>query len=207
MVESPEVMPIQHPLIFVWPEALVFWTVLFWVYLMEGRQIQRRRAVSGGYEGSDKYSGLFISIGSSLLQLGAVALAYYQPASMGEENLRTVFYVGIVITLSGTFLRMHCWKMLGEFFTHTVTIASNHQVINIGAYRFLRHPAYLGGWLNLIGLGLIMGNFASLALISIGGFFLFHYRITVEEQALQSALGEQYTRFMQTRKRLIPFVY
>jgi protein-S-isoprenylcysteine O-methyltransferase Ste14 len=200
-------MPLNHPLIFVWPEALIFWTVLAWIYLMEGRQLQRRRAVSGGYEGSDRYSGLFISVGSTLLQLGAVALAYYQPASMGEENQHPVFYAGLAITVVGTLLRMHCWKMLGEFFTHTVTIASNHQVVNIGAYRFLRHPAYLGGWLNLIGLGLIMGNFASLALISIGGFVLFHYRITVEEQALQSALGEQYKRFMQTRKRLIPFVY
>jgi protein-S-isoprenylcysteine O-methyltransferase Ste14 len=200
-------MPTNHPLIFVWPEALLFWTTLAWVYLMEGRQLQRRRAVSGGYEGSDRYSGLFISVGSTMLQLGAVALAYFEPASMGEDRVHTAFYVGLVVTISGTLLRMHCWKMLGEFFTHTVTIASNHQVINIGAYRFLRHPAYLGGWLNLIGLGLIMGNFASLALISIGGFAIFHYRITVEEQALQTALGEQYTRFMQSRKRLIPFVY
>ncbi|MFT3859283.1 MAG: isoprenylcysteine carboxylmethyltransferase family protein [Aquabacterium sp.] len=200
-------MPLHHPLIFVWPEALLFWVALAWIYLMEGRQLQRRRAVSGGYEGSDKYSGLFISIGSTLLQLGAVALAYYEPASVGEENKHAFFYTGLVVLVSGTLLRMHCWKMLGEFFTHTVTIASNHQVINIGAYRFLRHPAYLGGWLNLIGLGLIMGNFASLALITIGGFAIFHYRITVEEQALESALGEQYRQFMQSRKRLIPFVY
>ena len=200
-------MPVHHPLIFVWPEALLFWTTLAWIYTMEWRQLQRRRAVSGGYEGSDRYSGLFLSVGSTALQLGAVALAYYTPASMGDDKQHLAYFIGLAVTVSGTLLRMHCWKMLGEFFTHTVTIAANHQVINIGAYRFLRHPAYLGGWLNLIGLGLIMGNYASLAVITIGGFVIFHYRITVEEQALEGALGEQYRSFMQSRKRLIPFVY
>jgi protein-S-isoprenylcysteine O-methyltransferase Ste14 len=32
-------------------------------------------------------------------------------------------------------------------------------------------------------------------------------RIEVEEAALESALGESYARFKQSRKRLIPFVY
>ena len=200
-------MPTIHPLIFVWPEALVFWSVLAWVYLMEGRQIQRKRKLSGGYEGDDRYSGLVISVGSSLLQLGALALAYYQPLSMGQENLHTAFYAGLVVLVTGTLLRMHCWKALGEFFTHTVTIAKDHQVVNIGAYRFLRHPAYLGGWLNLIGLGVILGNYGSVALITIGAFGIFHYRIEVEEKALEKGLGDAYRQFKQSRKRLIPFVY
>lgn len=200
-------MPIHHPLIFVWPEALAFWGLLVWVYIMEGRQLQRKRKVSGGYEGSDRYSGLVISVGSSVLQLGGIALAYYEPWAMAPEMVHPAFYLGLVVVASGTLLRMHCWKMLGEFFTHTVTIADNHEVINIGAYRFLRHPAYLGGWLNLLGLALTLGNFASLLLITIGSFAIFHYRITVEEEALEGALGDKYTQFKQSRKRLIPFVY
>jgi protein-S-isoprenylcysteine O-methyltransferase Ste14 len=33
------------------------------------------------------------------------------------------------------------------------------------------------------------------------------YRIEAEEAALEAALGEPYTQFKKTRKRLIPFVY
>jgi protein-S-isoprenylcysteine O-methyltransferase Ste14 len=200
-------MPLQHPIIFTMPEGIAFWVVMAWVYLMEGRQLQRKRAVSKGWEGDDRYSGLVISVGSSLLQLGGIALAYYQAANMPEDMRHPAYYGGLVVVVCGTILRMHCWKMLGEFFTHTVTIANDHKVINIGAYRFLRHPAYLGGWLNLLGLGLTLGNFASLALITIGSFAIFHYRITVEEHALEKALGEQYKQFKQSRARLIPFVY
>jgi len=206
MAAVPPMSSIQ-PLIFTWPIALAFWGVLAWIYLMEGRQLQRRRKVSGAADGSDRYSGLVISVGSSVLQVSAVVLAFYQPTSVGEAHLLAFYLVGLVVMVSGTFLRMHCWKALGQFFTHTVTIATDHQVINIGAYRWLRHPAYLGGWLNLIGMGLVMGNWASLGLITFGAFGLFLYRIEVEEAALEQALGDSYRAFKQTRKRLIPFVY
>jgi protein-S-isoprenylcysteine O-methyltransferase Ste14 len=196
-----------QPLIFTWPVALAFWGVLAWIYLMEGRQLQRRRKVSGAADGSDRYSGLVISIGSSVLQISATVLAFYAPTSMGEANLLPAYGLGLIVMVCGTLLRMHCWKALGQFFTHTVTIADDHQVVNIGAYRWLRHPAYLGGWLNLIGMGVVLGNWASVGVLTIGAFGMFLYRIEVEEAALEQALGESYRAFKHSRKRLIPFVY
>jgi protein-S-isoprenylcysteine O-methyltransferase Ste14 len=196
-----------QPLIFTWPEAIAFWGVLAWIYVMEGRQLQRRRKVSGAADGSDRYSGLVISIGSSVLQTSALVLSFYAPTVMPAESAHAAFAIGLVVMVCGTLLRMHCWKALGQFFTHTVTIADDHQVINIGAYRWLRHPAYLGGWLNLIGMGVAMGNFASVGVLTIGSFAMFLYRIEVEEAALEAALGESYRSFKKTRKRLIPFVY
>jgi protein-S-isoprenylcysteine O-methyltransferase Ste14 len=195
------------PLIFVWPDAAIFWSLMAWIYFVEGRQIQRKSAVSEGYSGSDKYSGLVISIGATVLQMLAVLFAYHQPTSVGEANLHTAYYAGLAMVACGTLLRMHCWKALGTFFTHTVTIASNHQVVNVGAYQWLRHPSYLGALLNLIGIGLLLGNYASLAIMTLGSCAIYLYRIEVEENALEAALGESYTRFKQTRKRLIPFVY
>ena len=152
-------MPEIRPLIFVWPEAIAFWAVFAWLYFMEGRQLQRRMKVSGGYKGDDKYSGLVISVGSTVLQLGALALAFWQPGLVPEDQRHTYFWGGLVVTASGTLLRMQCWAALGKFFTHTVTIAGDHQVINDGPYRFVRHPSYAGALLNLIGLGIIMGNY------------------------------------------------
>lgn len=196
------------PLLFVWPEAVAFWTVLAWLYLMEGRQIQRKRALSKGADGDDRYSGLVIAVGSTVLQVAAGFIAYfYQDTSVGAENLHAFYYGGLVVMVAGTLLRMHCWKALGKFFTHTVTIADDHRVVNIGAYRYLRHPAYLGGLLNLIGLSFVLGNWVSVALITVGSFGIFLYRIEVEEAAMEAALGEAYASFKRSRKRLIPFVY
>jgi len=52
-----------------------------------------------------------------------------------------------------------------------------------------------------------LGNYGSVALITIGAFAIFHYRIEVEEKALEKGLGDAYRQFKQSRKRLIPFVY
>jgi protein-S-isoprenylcysteine O-methyltransferase Ste14 len=200
-------MPEFRPLILVWPEALAFWLAFAWLYAMEARQLQRRLKISGGYSGDDKYSGLVISVGSTILQLAAFALAFYQPSSVPEDQRQAYFWAGLAITCSGTLLRVQCWAALGKFFTHTVTIAGDHQVINNGPYRFVRHPSYAGALLNLIGLGITLGNFGSIAVITIGSAIIYTYRISVEEAALEAALGDKYRQFKLTRKRLIPYVF
>jgi protein-S-isoprenylcysteine O-methyltransferase Ste14 len=58
----------------------------------------------------------------------------------------------------------------------------------------------------VLGLGLVLGNwaaiFAILACVGIG----YAYRIHVEEAALVEALGEPYKDYMRRTQRLIPFV-
>jgi len=53
----------------------------------------------------------------------------------------------------------------------------------------------------------VLGNWASVGVLTIGAFGMFLYRIEVEEAALEQALGESYRAFKLSRKRLIPFVY
>jgi protein-S-isoprenylcysteine O-methyltransferase Ste14 len=79
-------------------------------------------------------------------------------------------------------------------------------VIEAGPYRYIRHPSYTGALITVIGLGLALGNWASivamLACISAG----YAYRIHVEEAALVSALGQPYREYMSRTARLVPFV-
>jgi protein-S-isoprenylcysteine O-methyltransferase len=196
-----------RPLIFVWPEALAFWSVLAWSYFLESRQYQQKKKRSAGHDGADKYSGLVISMGSFVLQAAAVALAFYAPTAVASELLHPMYYAGVAVIVAGMLLRIHCWRVLGAFFTHTVTIANDHQLVDGGAYKWVRHPSYLGALLASLGLGLVLGNYASLATVFLGSWAIYIYRIEVEEAALETALGESYTRFKQTRKRLIPYVY
>ncbi|MFX8657083.1 hypothetical protein ABTM30_19555, partial [Acinetobacter baumannii] len=68
-------------------------------------------------------------------------------------------------------------------------------------------PSYLGALMTLAGLGLALSNWASLIVMIVGSWAIYIYRIEVEEVALESALGESYTQFKKSRKRLIPLVY
>jgi protein-S-isoprenylcysteine O-methyltransferase Ste14 len=58
----------------------------------------------------------------------------------------------------------------------------------------------------MIGLGLAMGNWLSLAAMVLVPLTAYVYRIRVEEQALKARFGESYEHYAATRWRLVPFV-
>jgi protein-S-isoprenylcysteine O-methyltransferase Ste14 len=201
------IMEFAAPLAFKLPYAAAFWGVAVWGYVMESLQIKRKLSRSAEASGADRYSGLVISVGNGGLQLLAFVASFYVPWQVSPERQMPMFMGGLALIVAGMLLRMHCWRVLGAFFTHTVTIADDHRVVDQGAYSWLRHPSYLGALMTLGGLGVALGSHVLTALMLLCSTAIYVYRIEVEEAALESALGESYARFKQSRKRLIPFVY
>jgi protein-S-isoprenylcysteine O-methyltransferase len=115
--------------------------------------------------------------------------------------------LGIATVIAGLAFRWYSIIYLGRFFTVNVEIAADHQLIDSGPYRLLRHPSYTGALLAFYGLALCTMNWASLAIMTVGPTAAFLYRIHVEEAALAGAFGERYRLYMQRTARLIPAVY
>jgi protein-S-isoprenylcysteine O-methyltransferase len=115
--------------------------------------------------------------------------------------------IGVALFVGGMVLRWYSIIQLGRFFTVNVSIAADHQLIDTGPYRFVRHPSYTGALLAFIGFAMVLRNWASVLVISLPVAFAFLYRINVEERALIQALGERYRDYIGRTKRLIPFVY
>ena len=115
--------------------------------------------------------------------------------------------VGVALFVVGMVLRWYSIIHLGRFFTVNVAIAADHQLVETGPYRFVRHPSYTGALLAFIGFAMVLRNWASVLVISLPIGFAFLYRINVEERALVQALGERYRAYMKRTKRLIPLVY
>jgi len=80
-------------------------------------------------------------------------------------------------------------------------------VIERGAYKWVRHPAYLAGILLFVGIGLALENWISIAVNVLVPVAVYGYRIHVEEQALVETLGTPYREYMNRTKRLIPFLF
>jgi protein-S-isoprenylcysteine O-methyltransferase len=85
-----------------------------------------------------------------------------------------------------------------------VTIQAGHEVIRSGPYRVLRHPAYAGALLALVGIGVVFGSWPALALCVAPIAAALVQRIRVEEAALEAALGEPYGEYERSTSRLIP---
>jgi protein-S-isoprenylcysteine O-methyltransferase Ste14 len=123
---------------------------------------------------------------------------------LAHENF---LLAALVIFAIGIVLRVYSISWLGKFFTANVAIAADHELIDNGPYRLVRHPSYTGALLTFLGFGLSFGNIASLLILLVPVCAAFLWRIHVEEQALLGAFGERYRAYMKKTKRLVPGIY
>ncbi|MCO5100554.1 MAG: isoprenylcysteine carboxylmethyltransferase family protein [Burkholderiaceae bacterium] len=76
-------------------------------------------------------------------------------------------------------------------------------LVDRGVYRFSRNPIYLGDALILVGWGLWLANFASLAAIALFVVYLNRFQIEPEERALQASFGQAYDAYRARVRRWI----
>ena len=138
--------------------------------------------------------------------VAGIYVAKHWPAATLPHH-RSFVFAGVVLFIAGLLLRWWAIITLGRFFTVDVTIEKDHELVERGPFRIVRHPSYTGVLLAFVGLALTLGNWAALLviLLPIGAAFI--HRMNVEENALAGALGSQYTDYMRRTKRLVPFVY
>jgi protein-S-isoprenylcysteine O-methyltransferase Ste14 len=194
----------MKPLAYTWPYSLLFWGAFLFAYVPEFALVSRSRPTKGEKtdRGSLKVIVWVVSIGSFV----AFAVSPI-PAFLIARGQKVWFAIGLLVLLSGTLLRRHCWRMLGQHFTGNVKVTSEQPVIDRGAYRWVRHPSYTGGILMYLGTGIALTNWLSALIISISGAVGYSYRVRVEEEALQANLGGRYQEYMQRTKRFVPFIF
>jgi len=116
----------------------------------------------------------------------------------------TIQYVGLALMISGVAFREWAIIILGRHFSVVVVIETDHRLVIKGPYRWLRHPAYTGGLLAMMGYHLAVGSWLTLLLTIIILLPAFLYRIKVEEQALLAEFGTEYQAYMHRTWRLFP---
>ena len=113
-------------------------------------------------------------------------------------------WLGVGLFAAGMMFRWWAIMHLGRFFSVDVAIASDHEVVDTGPYRFVRHPSYTGLLVQCAGLGVALGTVLSLLVIVVPTFLVLFYRIQVEEKVLLANLGEGYAAYTRRTKRLLP---
>jgi len=147
-----------------------------------------------------------ILFGTSTASFLAYPLAFVKAGSFPNSWQLPLFVAGVLMMLLGSLLRRYCWRTLGEYFTGDVKAKADQPVIRSGPYRLVRHPSYTAAMMMFIGVGLALGNWLSLALLTIAAIAAYSYRVSVEEHALLETIGAPYDAYMKECKRFIPYV-
>jgi protein-S-isoprenylcysteine O-methyltransferase Ste14 len=127
-------------------------------------------------------------------------------AGVGEIKLLDpyLFNFGLLLIILGVFIRRIAILTLQRQFTVNVVIVKNHQIIDSGIYKHIRHPAYLGSLFSFLGLGISYQNWISLIVVFLPILISFLYRLRIEEQALIEHFNGDYLLYQKATKRLIP---
>jgi protein-S-isoprenylcysteine O-methyltransferase len=165
---------------------------------------RRSRSRTGTKQDRSTLRVLWLIIMASVA--AGIYVAGYWPAAALPHG-RMFAFAGVVLFFAGLLLRWWAIITLGRFFTVDVTIEKDHELVEQGPFRIVRHPSYTGVLLAFVGFALSLRNWAALLviLLPIGAAFI--HRMNVEEDALSRALGRRYADYMKRTKRLVPFVY
>jgi protein-S-isoprenylcysteine O-methyltransferase Ste14 len=173
----------------------------FFEVFMNLRQRSKTRITSS----SDKSSlwGLY----------GLITLGYALSFAVGATKFgriyawNTFFTIGMALFVVGLLIRIHALRTLRQYFTYSVAKVENHQIVETGLYKFIRHPGYLGQLIIFLGISTSISNWLSILAMMIPVTLGYLYRIKVEERFMLEQLGEDYLNYRERTKMIFPMVY
>jgi protein-S-isoprenylcysteine O-methyltransferase Ste14 len=113
---------------------------------------------------SDRGSGAVILGG---MFAGIVAISVF--ANLGYATFPLpIVYLGIVFMAVGIAVRQWAIATLGRFFSTHLRVVEGHRIVDVGLYRYVRHPSYTGALIIMLGVGLAGGSWEGLAVV-LGG--------------------------------------
>jgi protein-S-isoprenylcysteine O-methyltransferase Ste14 len=189
-------MNIKLYIIFVFSILYVFFEILMSMRLRNTRSI---------IKSGDRLSVWILYI--------SISFGYWLSFIIGSTKIgriypwNTFFTIGFVLIFIGLIIRISSILTLKRQFTYTVTKIENHQLIENGLYKYLRHPGYLGQIVIFTGVATSLSNWISVIFMFVPVLAGYIYRIAVEEKFMVNEIGQSYIDYKKRTNRLIPMIY
>jgi protein-S-isoprenylcysteine O-methyltransferase Ste14 len=172
----------------------------FFEIFMSRRKQSKREISKSGDKGSIWLLAISISTGYWLF-----IIAYTKIGRIYHWN--TFFGLGSILIAIGLIVRVASILTLKKQFTYTVTKIENHELIETGLYKNIRHPGYLGQLIIFLGISTCLSNWLSILLMIIPVLLGYLNRINIEERFMVEQMGQKYVDYQKRTKRLIPRIY
>jgi protein-S-isoprenylcysteine O-methyltransferase Ste14 len=144
---------------------------------------------------------------SGMLLIALIFIPFTDRRGIGTmENSDGMRWLGFVLATFGMGLIFWSGLTLGRLYSPEVTIQKNHRLITNGPYRFIRHPRYLGGMIQGIGLSLLFRSWIGMVLTFLF-FVIILFRIQDEEVLMSKEFDEEWESYCNKSWRLIPGIF
>jgi protein-S-isoprenylcysteine O-methyltransferase Ste14 len=147
--------------------------------------------------------GFHVFLANAALVLTAApihGLGRFLPASSA------VIMVGLLIEVVGLSLAIWARRHLGRNWSGEITIKEEHQLIQTGPYRHLRHPIYTGLLTMYAGLTVATGEWLGLVGLAVA-VFAYWRKTRMEEATLGVAFGAEYDVYRRDTWAIVPGVF
>ncbi len=104
-----------------------------------------------------------------------------------QRTLNTYWIAFAVLFAGAQVLRYWAIKSLGVYWNTKILVLPNHQLINRGPYKHLRHPNYIAVVIEFAVIPLIFSCYLTAFVFSLINLILLRRRIKIEESAIRKA--------------------
>lgn len=154
---------------------------------------------------ADKYSVLVILI---LAWVGQVlTVVEWRLAGHAAFAWDWMAISGLTLMVLGIAIRIWAIQTLGAFFTPTVRVQHDQQIITHGPYAWVRHPSYLGAYIALAGFPILLHTPWSVGFVTCAMIIAYVLRIREEEKTLILHFGRIYKEYQLRTRRMFPGIW
>lgn len=186
----------------IWVIGLIAWFIIRYPYARRARRTATLRR-----EGTWRERLLLAIAFAGLFAIPVLNLATGWPRAFAYDPGYACVVFGAALFAIALWLFRRSHKDLGRQWSAALEVRQDHQVVRNGVYRTIRHPMYASFWLWAAAQALLLPNLVAAASGLVAVTILFFTRVGFEERMLIDAFGEDYRRYMQETKRIIPGIY
>jgi protein-S-isoprenylcysteine O-methyltransferase Ste14 len=178
------------------------WTV-FWVLwvlpAVFGKRTVRRQAT-----GSRILQLVLLLVAYVLIVNGALGWTWLNQRLVPEGRTSTA--VGYGLLFAGMLFAGWARLFLGGNWSSNVTLKQDHTLVRSGPYRIVRHPIYTGLLVALLGTAIAAGELRCFLGVLLAGI-AWKIKSMSEETLMVQQFGDQYARYREEVKSLVPYVW
>ena len=117
-----------------------------------------------------------------------------------------VRFLGFIFVILGFIFMQMAEKYLDKQFSVEVTVQKNHELVQNGPYKFVRHPRYLGILTFFMGISIVFRSLLSIFFVA-AICIVFIWRVYAEESLMHQEFNKEWEIYCKKSWRIIPFLF